>query len=896
MSTYSQQYHTYPDQALFVDPHAFVFGGQYDARQRSKTPTDSLVNHTGHSPGPLATPPPLSRGPSQQPELLQDPEHMLWDNGSSSTSPTSVRTPDGDSFEVEMLDSDSMRNYYHQNGNTVASQTSPTGLPTMDSSMLFTAHGTFSDQAVQAAFNATMADPQVFQQQYNMQAHQAQQMPMMHSQNNMYDQNYTTQPPRFDPWNGQGPSRSSMTPRSGHVVFDPASDPVNYSEYLVDVDTWAAHYTDPSSLISPSEPTIPMHDNMFFSQTQNLASSFDPVPQTPLQHRGSLDMQHRGSFDTQHRGSFDTQHRGSVDVQQRGSSPLPDQQNFVNYNATSSLFTENYITINNAFSASPSATSSTGLHPSSPFQPEISPSAPSPGSSDSMYSAYQHSDSGMMLDQFQTQQFGNLQQPQMHTLKVDHVIHSGVPEMSFDASPEPESSRSAAQKALAAKSGGRALGTHLEPTVAKAAHDMRKIVACWHCVLQRDKCGPGDICDRCFKRSQRPNADCGLGCNRMKLIDLSPYFLPSLVTQMHEDSNLTRFVTQYIQQWGNDELTVFMTCGQNSMPRIPVKVYEFIPRGDELLVQIQYRLDPRTQKRIPIKKRSPALGMVHINHNEEKKYDKYISDIVDHHLDAFGELCWMEDDNDFQQKLFKLMTRVKPKSDDESKLLREIFRLIIVTFIMSHTLTIAEETKVATLSRMHSYGGPNSYVDNFTSPRMTNRQLKYFFSRLQRSIQANVLNKLQQILKSSKGCDKWLAAFVAVLGMCMALEDQQKTIHLVMLTKAQTEGLDQRDAQDMADEACREIDNRMHFVQQIFRWKYNRKCNPMRDADLDWEKEVGFGDASSVNFVRQTAQLVKENIDFLQRRQAVSISPANQTKYTSRLVGQFLLSFWLPSV
>lgn len=71
---------------------------------------------------------------------------MLWDNGSSSTSPTSVRTPDGDSFEVEMLDSDSMRNYYHQNGNTVASQTSPTGLPTMDSSMLFTAHGTFSDQ------------------------------------------------------------------------------------------------------------------------------------------------------------------------------------------------------------------------------------------------------------------------------------------------------------------------------------------------------------------------------------------------------------------------------------------------------------------------------------------------------------------------------------------------------------------------------------------------------------------------------------------------------------------------------------------------------------------------------------------------------------------------------
>lgn len=101
------------------------------------------------------------------------------------------------------------------------------------------------------------------------------------------------------------------------------------------------------------------------------------------------------------------------------------------------------------------------------------------------------------------------------------------------------------------------------------------------------------------------------------------------------------------------------------MPRIPVKVYEFVPKTNELLVQLQYRTDPKTLQRVQVRKQSPALGMVHINHNEEKKYDKYINDIVDHHLDAFGELCWMEDDNDFQQKLFRLMTRVKPKSDDE---------------------------------------------------------------------------------------------------------------------------------------------------------------------------------------------------------------------------------------
>ena len=184
-------------------------------------------------------------------------------------------------------------------------------------------------------------------------------------------------------------------------------------------------------------------------------------------------------------------------------------------------------------------------------------------------------------------------------------------------------------------------------------------------VLTPIQCGPGDTCERCLKRSQRPNADCGLGCSRIKLIELAQYFLPMLIMQIHEDAHLTHFVTQFIQQWNNQEITLYMTCAQKGMPRIPVKVYEFAPRGKELLEQVQYQTDKNTQQRIPIKKESPPLGMVHINHNEEKKYDKYISEIVDNHLDAFADICWADDDNDFAPRLFKLMTRVKPKNDDE---------------------------------------------------------------------------------------------------------------------------------------------------------------------------------------------------------------------------------------
>ena len=70
---------------------------------------------------------------------------MLWDNGSNSNSPTSVRTPDGDSFEVEMLDSESIRNYYHQNAVNMSTQVSHNAVPAVDTSMLMTPQGTFSD-------------------------------------------------------------------------------------------------------------------------------------------------------------------------------------------------------------------------------------------------------------------------------------------------------------------------------------------------------------------------------------------------------------------------------------------------------------------------------------------------------------------------------------------------------------------------------------------------------------------------------------------------------------------------------------------------------------------------------------------------------------------------------
>ncbi len=146
MSTFSHHYRPYQDHQLFIDPHAFTFN-QYDA-PRSKTPTDSLINHSGLSPGPLTTTPTSSRNHSQPPDPPRDhpPDQLLWDSGSLSNSPTSVRTPDCDSFEIDMLDSESMRNFYHQTENTMSTQSPHSAIPALDSSMFFSTHGTISDQ------------------------------------------------------------------------------------------------------------------------------------------------------------------------------------------------------------------------------------------------------------------------------------------------------------------------------------------------------------------------------------------------------------------------------------------------------------------------------------------------------------------------------------------------------------------------------------------------------------------------------------------------------------------------------------------------------------------------------------------------------------------------------
>lgn len=277
-------------------------------------------------------------------------------------------------------------------------------------------------------------------------------------------QNYTRQPPQQDPWTGQGPPRNPNTPRSGIAVFDPATDPLDYSAFVNDVDYWAMNNTDPNYLVSPNETMAPPQDLFAIAAQQNF-------------------IQQQANNRTQNQPQMQTDNR--IEMKFTPASPRPDSQNFVNLDATSPLFTETYITGTDSYQPASPTTSSIDHPVRTSFQRGVaSPqaSAASPGGSEGMYSSYTQSEANMMIDPYPNKPFDTRLPPAPSPVEV-------MGEGSFDASPEPESQlgrRTSSNKGTG-RPGGRQLGTHLDPKVAKSAHDMRKIVACWHCVLQRDK-------------------------------------------------------------------------------------------------------------------------------------------------------------------------------------------------------------------------------------------------------------------------------------------------------------------------------------------------------------------------------------------------------------------------
>jgi hypothetical protein len=286
----------------------------------------------------------------------------------------------------------------------------------------------------------------------------------------LYGQTYGNQPPHRDPWTSQRPQQNPNVPRSGDVVFDPETEPMDYSAFVnADVSHWTHNNTDPNYLVSPNEPL----------QSQNTLFNFGG--QAPQSHMSQRPLEMRVTVT---------------------SPPPPPYIGSLGTTQSSPLFIADPVADTQVSPISGNSSSiwcSVGQLPQSPYQESVSPQVrfPSPGDSDSMVPSYQRPNPGLTVAAYVSEPssidtFVPVSPPQVHPIPSGSSSGSN-----FEVSPEPESRSRRATKGKAnrkgkgtargRKNGGRTLGTHLDSKRAKEAHDMRKTVVCWHCALQRDK-------------------------------------------------------------------------------------------------------------------------------------------------------------------------------------------------------------------------------------------------------------------------------------------------------------------------------------------------------------------------------------------------------------------------
>ena len=182
--------------------------------------------------------------------------------------------------------------------------------------------------------------------------------------------------------------------------------------------------------------------------------------------------------------------------------------------------------------------------------------------------------------------------------------------------------------------------------------------------------------------------------------------------------------------------------------------------------------------------------------------------------------------------------------------------MMIITYIMGHTLTILEDTLVSVLSSIRLSARPDQALRH-TSPRLANRQLKFFFSVLRNNIYEKILKWQQQTLhNSNKKEATWVPAFCVMLGFAMVLEEVQRTIIIQADAKA-TKGESTADqAETEAENACGRIDERFKLLVGLFQCKYR---------DRKWGENGSFGpgtpelrDQTTRDFLQQLRMLVLE--------------------------------------
>ncbi|KAH9826832.1 fungal zn binuclear cluster domain containing protein [Teratosphaeria destructans] len=444
--------------------------------------------------------------------------------------------------------------------------------------------------------------------------------------------------------------------------------------------------------------------------------------------------------------------------------------------------------------------------------------------------------------------------------------------------------------------GGRPKNMRLPPAARDKCHKMRRTGACWTCIFQRDTCpDEGTPCQRCLEKVSKGRV-MFFPCDRSKLTELRHDFLPTSFTSFHQKQTLLDQVGKEVARWDEQNcIDVYLTSAYG--PALRWKVYEYVPRDRQHLIQYQYLQDVKTGHVHRYEKYSPPFGLMKLASSDEHHFERYLDRLMHpNFLWNFGFVFYDEENliDDFLPRLVDMMCNLYEQTSDADvtrvhQILHKILRLMMITYIMGHTLTISEDTLFGVFDSIRHSQKPRD-VSRRTSPRLAARQLKFFFGCMREQVYGTLLNWAQQTFHSSKDkTETWLPAFCVMLGLAMGLEEVQRTLHLQADTSIEQGVKSVAEATTEAVNACGRIDERFTLLVGLYQCKYrDRKWN---DCGSFGPSTPRVGEPCQHNFLVQLHMMVREKAEYLQGRSEVPLAHENQTKYTSRLVARFLLPF-----
>jgi hypothetical protein len=346
---------------------------------------------------------------------------------------------------------------------------------------------------------------------------------------------------------------------------------------------------------------------------------------------------------------------------------------------------------------------------------------------------------------------------------------------------------------------------------------------------------------------------------------------------MHSKQNIEDCVKDQVRGWDYTRpVEVCLTSGYGH----PLRwiLYEFEPATLELLGQYQYLQNVSTRQPERCEKWSPPLGITKLEPSDEFHFKNYLDDLMaDEPLAEFPWICFEEESqiDNFQATMLAMICELYRVTTDFDvrnslstpghhanvpfqlkQLLRRIIRMLIVTYIMGHTLTITEDTLPMVHTHLRSAYKPANLMPH-TSPRLANRQLKFFFNGLRDKIYEDILKWQQATLHTSGGKNTtWLSTFTVMLAFAMVLEEIQRTIQIQADAKWRKRERSYDEVQQEASNACERIDERFQLLIGLFQCKYR---------DKKWVRGGSFGpqtprlrDAAEHNFCVELRSLLEE--------------------------------------